>query len=639
MLGRPRRGARSFVLIPGPPSHGILKVNGRLPNMTDARRRVSLLAVALLGLVLAAPAGAAAAGPSSFQGQLHLAHGDDFSHGRATYDYSLTTADGSSYSLAFNGGRGPANFLNGATVQVGGSLSGHTVTVSNSKLVSPATVVASTTKRIALMLVNFVANPSQPWTIAQAQGILFSNTNSVANYFADESYGSLSMTGDVLGYYTISFDTTGRNYTDLANKTNTAAQAAGVNLSSYTNIQYAFPSLPCGWAGLGMLPGSQTWLNQALDLRVSSHELSHNFGTHHASTWDCTESGVRVALSANLANCVSSEYGDPFGVMGSAFSYHTHSEQLVTMGFLPLSATQTVSTSGTYALNAAEDSAGATRAIRVARGDGTYLCLELREPWPTFDTFNTTDPAVKGVTLRVTPNWTTMSQSHLIDTTPATGTFADAPLAVGSRFTDPLSGVTVTDNSVAGGVASVDITWGPDTIAPSQPGSLSARAAGATTATLSWAASTDNIGVAGYRVSRGGTLLGTVTTTSYADSGLIAGSSYGYSVVAFDGAGNSSQPATLTWVQPTPDTTAPTQPTNLHTTALSKAKFTLAWTASTDNVGIAGYRVYRNGALAATVDGTTTSYSGGRQNKSATYYVVAFDATGNVSPQSSSITF
>jgi chitodextrinase len=606
--------------------------------MIHAGRRY-LLAVALLGLVLVVPAGAAAVGGPSLQGQLHLFHGDDFSRGRATYDYSLTAADGNSYKLVFAGGRGPANFLNGATVQVVGSLSGHTLTVSDSKVLSPATVAASTTKRVALMLVNFLTNTSQPWTNAQAQGILFTNTNSVANYFADESYGSLSITGDVLGYYTIDFDTTGCNYTDLANKANAAAQAAGVNLSNYTNLQYAFPSLPCGWAGLGMLPGSQTWLNQALDLRVSSHELSHNFGTHHASTWDCTESGVRVALSANLANCVSSEYGDPFSVMGSAFSYHTHSEQLVTMGFLPLSATQTVATSGTYTLNAAEDSAGAIRSIRVARGDGTYLCLEVREPWPTFDTFGTTDPVVKGVTLRVTPNWTTMTQSHLIDTTPATASFADAPLAVGASFTDPLSGVTVTDDSVAGGIATVDITWGPDTIAPSQPGSLSARATGATTATLSWSASTDNRGVTGYRVSRGGTLLGTITTTSYADSGLAGGTSYGYSVVAFDGAGNSSSPATLTWVQPIPDTTAPTAPTSLHTTALSKSKYTLAWTASTDNVGVAGYRIYRNGTLTATVGGTTNSYSGSCQNKSATYYVVAYDAAGNVSSPSTSITF
>ncbi|MFC5666763.1 glycoside hydrolase family 6 protein [Kitasatospora misakiensis] len=78
-----------------------------------------------------------------------------------------------------------------------------------------------------------------------------------------------------------------------------------------------------------------------------------------------------------------------------------------------------------------------------------------------------------------------------------------------------------------------------DTVAPSVPTGL----AGTTTATgasLSWTASTDNVGVTGYQVFRNGVQVGTSTTTSYTDSGLTASTAYSYTVKARDAAGNVS---------------------------------------------------------------------------------------------------
>jgi len=65
----------------------------------------------------------------------------------------------------------------------------------------------------------------------------------------------------------------------------------------------------------------------------------------------------------------------------------------------------------------------------------------------------------------------------------------------------------------------------------------------------------------------------------------------------------------------------------------------LSWSASTDNVAVAGYRVYRNGALVGTA--TATGYTdspGGKKGMSYTYTVVAYDAAGNLSPQSNAVT-
>ncbi len=87
-----------------------------------------------------------------------------------------------------------------------------------------------------------------------------------------------------------------------------------------------------------------------------------------------------------------------------------------------------------------------------------------------------------------------------------------------------------------------------DSTAPSAPTGL-AGAATATGVTLSWTASTDNVGVTGYDVYRGGALVGSSTQTSYADSGLTAATAYTYTVRAKDAAGNTSAvsaPVTVT---------------------------------------------------------------------------------------------
>jgi chitodextrinase len=99
-----------------------------------------------------------------------------------------------------------------------------------------------------------------------------------------------------------------------------------------------------------------------------------------------------------------------------------------------------------------------------------------------------------------------------------------------------------------------------DTTPPSTPANVSATGVSASQINVSWSASTDNVGVTGYRVFRNGGMAGTVTTLSYSDSGLAASTTYSYTVVAFDAAGNSSTPslaATATTLS-APDTTPPT---------------------------------------------------------------------------------
>jgi len=180
----------------------------------------------------------------------------------------------------------------------------------------------------------------------------------------------------------------------------------------------------------------------------------------------------------------------------------------------------------------------------------------------------------------------------------------------------------------------------PDTTPPSVPSSLTATAVSFSEIDLAWTPSTDNVGVAGYRIYRNGQLVATgVTATSYADTNLAASTTYSYTVAAYDVAGNVSGTSTaVTGTTPAPpDTTPPSTPAGLTGTAVSPSQINLTWSPSTDNVGVAGYRVYRNGVPRPT---TVTAPAYSDTNLSAatsyTYTVEAYDAAGNVSARSSS---
>ena len=192
-----------------------------------------------------------------------------------------------------------------------------------------------------------------------------------------------------------------------------------------------------------------------------------------------------------------------------------------------------------------------------------------------------------------------------------------------------LSGCTVTSTPPTPG----------DTTAPTAPGNLTASLAG-TTANLGWTASSDAVGVTGYRVSRNGTALaGTVVGTTFANSGLAAGI-YTYTVTAVDAAGNvsgasNSASVTVASAPPPPgDTIAPSVP--VLTVALDGTTANLSWTTSTDNVGVTGYTINRNGVFHTTA--LNPFYNGTNLAPGTyTYTVAAMDGAGNVSAASNSV--
>ncbi len=235
-------------------------------------------------------------------------------------------------------------------------------------------------------------------------------------------------------------------------------------------------------------------------------------------------------------------------------------------------------------------------------------------------------------------------RDNVLIASPSTPYYADTAVTNGVTYAYKVVAVDSSAN-VSAATAPVNATpalpAGGDSQAPSVPTNL-VGTAGTGSASLTWTASTDNVGVTGYKVYRGGVLVGSPAGPSYTDSGLSNGTAYLYTVKATDAAGNLSAASNQVSVTPG-DTQAPTVPTGL---ALVKNaanhSITFSWTASTDNIAVTKYRVYRKvntGAYTMIAQPTGTSYADLdlANGKTYTYTVEALDAAGNVSAQAPAI--
>ena len=223
------------------------------------------------------------------------------------------------------------------------------------------------------------------------------------------------------------------------------------------------------------------------------------------------------------------------------------------------------------------------------------------------------------------------------------------PFTIGieDRTVSSIGSYTAQGTFDVGGAEGAILTFKPtgitsDTQAPSTPTNLSATAVSSSGINLSWTASTDNLeGVTGYKIYRGGVQVGTTVNNNYNynDNSLIASTQYTYTVSAYDAAGNNSSQsssATATTQAAAGDTTPPSAPTNLSATAVSSSAINLSWTASTDNVGVTGYKIYRGGVQIGTTITNNYNDNGLSASTAYTYTVSAYDAAGNNSSQSSS---
>lgn len=238
-------------------------------------------------------------------------------------------------------------------------------------------------------------------------------------------------------------------------------------------------------------------------------------------------------------------------------------------------------------------------------------------------------------------------------TSPAATTFNDTGLSPSTSYSYRVRATDAATNlSAFSSTATTSTPAAPDTTAPSAPTNPSATAASDTQINLSWTASTDNVGVTGYKVERcqgagcsNFTQIATPAGTTFNNTGLAPSTSYSYRVRATDAAVNLSPFSAIATTSSSADTTAPSAPANLTATAASSTQINLSWTASTDDIAVTGYSLERcQGAACttfaqiATPTGTTFNDTGLTASTSYSYRVRATDSAGNLSGFSATAT-
>jgi len=179
----------------------------------------------------------------------------------------------------------------------------------------------------------------------------------------------------------------------------------------------------------------------------------------------------------------------------------------------------------------------------------------------------------------------------------------------------------------------------PDTQAPTAPSSLIASNITNTTVDLNWTASTDDVGVTSYEVFKDGVFLASAITNSYNVTGLTANTTYNFTVFAKDAAGNTSTVSNTETITTTNivDTEAPSAIVDLSAGNTTSSSTDLSWTASTDNIAVSSYEIYKDGFILDSSNTNSYNVTGLTANTTYSFTVFAKDAAGNTSTVSNSI--
>jgi M6 family metalloprotease-like protein len=437
--------------------------------------RTILTAVPTLALAAIGVAHAAQPATVAVDGELEV-RVEDYKDGHSRTRHFLKTPKGK-FELRFD--RRPTKLMSGAKVRVHGRPEGQVmlltdgaqvqVTQTQSLAALPSTLGE---QKIAVLLVNFSDDTSQPISTAAANTLLF---DTLDDWYQQNSFGQTWLSGQVFGYYTIAQSKTTCDPDTLAAQADAAAAQRGVDLSGFKRKVYLFPSTTCQWSGQGNLGGSTTraWANGAFQPLVVGHELGHNLGLRHAHAKDCD-------VSALGDTCTSRQYGDAADMMGNNQPGHFNAFEKQRLGWLDDGVSPPIhaaTKSGRYSIEPYASQSVGTKAIRVPRGvdsygQPSYYYIEYRQPIGA-DSVLATGNMTKGVMVRLGSDGDPES-SYQLDMTPNSSTnsvteMADGALAVGATYSDAAAGVSFTLVSADANGATVDVVVGGATPPPPPP--------------------------------------------------------------------------------------------------------------------------------------------------------------------------
>lgn len=388
-------------------------------------------------------------------GEIKVIHGDDFEGKKSFNVYNLKTGGKSSDYYVLNFADEPNNVTNGDIFDIDGVTLGQEITV---KKADKSSVDGTSTKqvltqaisniKVAVIPVKFQNTTTTLFTPEEISSTMFTSDNSIQKYYQENSLGETSISGDVLGWYTIPYSVTGNSPCNIGaweSSVDSQVTASGVDLNNYHKKLYLFAmagniAAPYTCAIGASIPGGNAAYSFLNSPKIIAHELGHTLGTSHANFRACPPKAIDIP-----ALCRHTEYGDIYDVMGGANTLvHFNGARKAQKGWVN---PQLITTDGLYTVSPLEIDTSNPQVLKIAKPDtNEHYYISYRQKLG-FDKNFFDDNPTKGASIHVAWSFSSLDSTYSLDASPSqslsTVEYSDTALSDGSTFLDEINRISI----------------------------------------------------------------------------------------------------------------------------------------------------------------------------------------------------